>query len=36
MDSAGTYRRVGSATYDPIANKTDLMFVGGFRREVQL
>ena len=35
-DNVGNYRRVDSATYDPANNKTELTFVGGFGREVQL
>lgn len=36
LDNAGSYRRVDSATYDPQNQKTELVFVGGFRREVPL
>jgi len=36
LDNAGNYRRVDAATYDPTTNKTDLTFIGGFRREVPL
>jgi hypothetical protein len=36
VDNAGNYRQIHSATYDGAGNKTELTFVGGFKREVQL
>jgi hypothetical protein len=36
VDNAGNYRQVHSAIYDAVANKTELTFVGGFKREVPL
>ena len=36
VDNAGVYRQVHSATYNATASKTELIFVGGFTREVPL
>jgi hypothetical protein len=36
VDSVGSYRQVQAAIYDLTGNKTELTFVGGFKREVPL